>query len=178
AGAGKQGYSRTGGIGTSTELSSPWDLLEHEGQLYIAMASTHQIWRRDLASSMGQPFAGSGRVNSDDGTNPRATLAQPSGLSTDGKRLYFADGESSAVRAADFSPLDGYVQTLIGEGLFEFGDKDSKGLQARLQHCLGVAYHEGKIYIADTYNNKIKTYDLATKECVTALGSGEPANLY
>src|SRR5436190_6068520 len=68
AGTGKQGYSRTGGIGTSAELSSPWDLLEHEGQLYIAMAGTHQIWRMDLASSMVQPFAGSGRENIDDGT--------------------------------------------------------------------------------------------------------------
>jgi DNA-binding beta-propeller fold protein YncE len=47
-----------------------------------------------------------------------------------------------------------------------------------LQHCLGVAYHNGRIYIADTYNNKIKMLDLASKECVTMLGSGQPADLY
>ena len=48
----------------------------------------------------------------------------------------------------------------------------------RLQHNLGVSYHNGKVYIADTYNNKVKTYDLATKECHTSLGSGDKADLY
>src|SRR5207253_335062 len=178
AGTGELGYSRAAGVGTSVELNSPWDVLEREGQLYIAMAGTHQLWRMDLASGMVQPFVGSGRENIDDGPNLRATLAQPSGLTTDNQRLYFADSESSAVRAADFSLLEGYTQTLVGEGLFEFGDRDGKGRQARLQHCLGVAYHKGKVYIADTYNNKIKALDLSTKECVTALGSGDPTGLY
>jgi DNA-binding beta-propeller fold protein YncE len=178
AGTGQQGYSRAGGIGVSAELSSPWDLLERGGQLYIAMAGTHQIWRMDLQSAAMQPFAGSGREDIDDGPNLRATLAQPSGLTTDGQRLFFADSESSAVRASDFSPVDGYTQTLVGEGLFEFGDRDDKGRQARLQHCLGVAYHNGRVYIADTYNNKIKTLDLETRDCIAALGSGAPSDLY
>ena len=177
AGTGQQGYNRSGGTGTDAALSSPWDLLVKENWLYIAMAGTHQLWRMNLATGEVGPFVGSGRENIDDGPNPRATLAQPSGLTTDGNRLFFADSESSAVRVSDFAP-DGYTQTLLGEGLFEFGDRDGKALQVRLQHCLGVAYHEGKIYIADTYNNKVKTFDLSTKECVTSIGSGEPTDLY
>lgn len=177
AGTGEQGYSRKGGLGKSTALSSPWDLLVRDNWLYIAMAGTHQLWRMDLQSGEVLPFVGSGRENIDDGPNPRATLAQPSGLTTDGQRLYFADSESSAIRASDFDP-NGHTQTLLGEGLFEFGDKDGKGLSARLQHCLGVSYHNGKIYIADTYNNKVKTFDLATKECHTSLGSGDTGELY
>jgi DNA-binding beta-propeller fold protein YncE len=177
AGTGQQGHSRAGGIGTSAELNSPWDLLIREGWLYIAMAGTHQLWRMNLATGEVRPFVGSGRENIDDGPNPRATLAQPSGLATDGKRLFFADSESSAVRVSDFTP-EGYTQTLIGEGLFEFGDRDGKALQARLQHCLGVAYHNGKLYIADTYNNKIKTLDLSTNEVYTSLGSVDPGELY
>ena len=167
-----------GGIGTEASLNSPWDLLESDGYLYIAMAGTHQIWRLYIQTREVRPFIGSGREDIGDGPNPRATLAQPSGLTTDEQRLFIADSESSAVRASDFSP-EGYTQTLIGEGLFEFADRDGKGLGTiRLQHCLGVAYHEGKIYIADTYNNKIKSYDLGTKECVTALGSGDRVELY
>jgi sugar lactone lactonase YvrE len=141
------------------------------------MAGLHQIWRLYIQTREVMPFVGSGRENIDDGPNPRATLAQPSGLTTDEQRLFFADSESSAVRASDFSP-EGYTQTLIGEGLFEFGDRDGKGLDVRLQHCLGVAYHENKIYIADTYNNKLKAYDLSTKECITVFGTGEPGELY
>ncbi len=177
AGTGEEGMTRTGGIGTSVALNSPWDVLESDGYLYIAMAGTHQIWRLNLQTREALPFVGNGRENIDDGPNPRATLAQPSGLTTDEQRLFFADSESSAVRASDFSP-EGYTQTIVGEGLFEFGDRDGKGAQVRLQHCLGVSYYDGKIYVADTYNNKIKRLDPSTKECVTVLGSGDRAELY
>lgn len=177
AGTGEIGYSRQGGAGTQTQLNSPWDVLESDNYLYIAMAGTHQIWRLYLSTGRVEPFAGSGRENIDDGPNPRATLAQPSGLTTDEQRIFFADSESSAMRAADFSP-EGYTQTLLGSGLFDFGDRNGKGVEVRLQHCLGVAYHDGGIYIADTYNNKIKRYDMGTKECRTVLGSGEPGDLY
>jgi len=177
AGTGEQGYTRTGGVGTEAALSSPWDVLESDNYLYIATAGTHQIWRMVLSTGKVEPFAGNGRENIDDGPSARATLAQPSGLTTDEQRIFFADGESSAVRAADFSP-DGYVQTLLGTGLFDFGDRDGKGPEVLLQHCLGVAYHEGAIYIADTYNNEIKRLDLTTKECRMVLGSGMPADLY
>ena len=58
-------------------------------------------------------------------------------------------------------PLDGKgeVKTIVGEGLFEFGDVDGVGDEVRLQHALGVAYHDGKLYVADTYNSKIKVLD-------------------
>jgi sugar lactone lactonase YvrE len=173
AGTGELGHTRTGGLGSGVPLNSPWDLLESDNYLYIAMAGTHQIWRMVLSTGRVEPFVGNGRENIDDGPNRSATLAQPSGLTTDEQRLYFADSESSAVRAADFSP-DGYTQTLVGSGLFDFGDKDGPALQAKLEHCLGVAYHAGAIYIADTYNNKIKRLDLSTKQVSTVLGSGSP----
>ncbi len=177
AGTGEQGSMRTGGVGKEMALNSPWDLLEHDGWLYIAMAGTHQIWRMELATGEVRPFVGSGRENLDDGPNARATLAQPSGLSTDGQKLYFADSEASAIRVSDFT-AEGYTQTLIGEGLFEFGDRDGKAMQARLEHCLGVAYHDGKLFIADTYSNKIKLLDLAAKEVTTVYGSGDATDLY
>jgi DNA-binding beta-propeller fold protein YncE len=177
AGTGEIGYSRQGGAGVETQLNSPWDVLESDNYLYIAMAGTHQIWRLYLSSGVVAPFAGSGRENIDDGPSLRATLAQPSGLTTDEQRLFFADSESSAVRACDFSP-EGYTQTLLGSGLFDFGDRDGKGVEVRLQHCLGVAYHDGAIYIADTYNNKVKRYDMRTKEVRTVIGSGELGDLY
>lgn len=177
AGLGKIGYTRDGGIGTEIALNSPWSLLESDNYLYIAMAGTHQLWRMVLSTGRVEPFVGSGRENIDDGPHKAATLAQPSGLTTDEQRLFFADAESSAVRAADFSP-DGYVQTLLGSGLFDFGDKDGKALEAKLEHVLDVAYHEGSIYIADAYNNKIKRLDTAAKTVQTVLGSSEPGDLY
>ena len=177
AGTGEIGYGREGGMGREVPLNSPWDLLESDNYLYIAMSGRHQVWRMFLSTGKVEPFVGSGSENIDDGPNKNATLAQPSGLTTDEQRLFFADSESSAVRAADFSS-DGYTQTLVGMGLFDFGDRDGPALEAKLQHCLGVAYHDGAIFIADTYNNKIKRLDLATKKVETVLGSGEASELY
>jgi DNA-binding beta-propeller fold protein YncE len=58
----------------------------------------------------------------------------------------------------------------VGEGLFEFGDVDGEGDKVRLQHALGVAYHDGKLYVADTYNSKVKVIDPEKRTCRTYLG--------
>jgi len=172
AGTGAQERERErGGPALKTGLNSPWDLLVHEGKLYIAMAGHHQIWRLDLATSSLVPFAGNGSEDLRDGPLPRASFAQPSGLATDGQTLYVADSEISAIRAL---PLNGKgdVSTIVGEGLFEFGDVDGEGSKVRLQHALGVAWRAGKLYVADTYNSKIKLIDPATRTCATFLGEG------
>ncbi len=46
----------------------------------------------------------------------------------------------------------------------------------RLQHCLGVAFGDGKLYIADTFNNKIKVWDFARREVRTVVGDGKAGN--
>ncbi|MFO0866518.1 MAG: hypothetical protein U0744_18045 [Gemmataceae bacterium] len=51
------------------------------------------------------------------------------------------------------------VKTVVGEGLFEFGDVDGVGAKVRLQHALGVALKDNTLFVADTYNSKIKTID-------------------
>jgi DNA-binding beta-propeller fold protein YncE len=90
-------------------------------------------------------------------------------MASDGTTLFVADSEVSAVRSV---PLDGKgdVKTIVGEGLFEFGDVDGIGSRVRLQHALGIAHHTGKLYVADTYNSKIKVIDAALRSCTTFLG--------
>ena len=174
AGTGKQAsrIDQLGGQGKQTELNSPWDLVLHDGMLYIAMAGPHQLWKMNPKTGGVVPYAGSGRENIIDGPLDQAALAQPSGITTDGAKLYFADSEVSAIRSADLDP-SGNVETIVGEGLFEFGDKDGKANEVRLQHPLGVVYHEGALYVADTYNNKIKRITAKDKSSQTFLGTGE-----
>jgi DNA-binding beta-propeller fold protein YncE/thiol-disulfide isomerase/thioredoxin len=172
AGSGEQARGlKGGGPGRSTPLSSPWDLVAHGGALYVAMAGSHQIWRMDLKTNAVSPYAGSGLEGLTDGTLTTAALAQPSGITTDGETLYVADSEVSAVRAIALEPT-GRVETLIGEDLFEFGDRDGDRSVARLQHPLGVAYHDGAVYVADTYNNKIKRISLHDRVARTFVGTG------
>lgn len=168
AGTGKQNrYGRfQSGPGLETGLNSPWDLLYANGKIYIAMAGHHQIWTYDLKERTVAPYAGDGRENLADGPLDESSFAQPSGLTTDGTNLYVADSEISAIRKLPMNGK-GKVETLVGEGLFEFGDKDGKGDQVRLQHALGAVYKNGLLYLVDTYNSKLKTLNPKTREATT-----------
>jgi hypothetical protein len=137
------------------------------------MAGMHQVWRMALDTSYVAPFAGSGQEALIDDLRSEAALGQPSGLSGDGQHLYIADSEVNALRIASLDAR-GTLTTLAGGGLFTFGDQDGIGSEARLQHPLGVAYAAGTLYVADTYNHKIKRFDLHTGELQTLAGTGAP----
>jgi hypothetical protein len=113
-----------------------------------------------------------------------AALAQPSGLATNGVQLYVADSEISCVRMVSLDPDGGEarVATLAGGDLFQFGDRDGRGDAARLQHPLGVAWVPdgalggGLIYVADTYNHKVRWLDPTTRDLTTFAGGGASGN--
>ncbi len=175
AGTGKQAMRFNDfGSGDKTALSSPWDVKLLTNYLFIAMAGPHQIWVMDLKTNEIGPFAGSGLEGGVDAVRYKAALAQPSGLALNGRFLYVADSEISSIRAIDISD-QGEVSTIAGSSeLFGFGDQDGKGLQSRLQHPLGVEFANGLLYVADTYNHKIKVIDPTDNSCKTFLGLGKP----
>ena len=133
-----------------------------------------------------------------------SSFAQPSGLTSDGEQLFVADSEGSSIRTVPFDARE-KVATLVGTSklpagrLFAFGDADGeqalssfrldgdgkvvvnqRGLPViegvLLQHALGVAYHKGAVYIADTYNNKIRVADANTGAVRTLAGDGQPGS--
>jgi DNA-binding beta-propeller fold protein YncE len=181
----KQGAAAKRGALKTTALASPWALWQHGTDLYIAMAGMHQIWKMPLDESKIEAYAGNGREDIADGPllpgtpyDPRfSSFAQPSGLSSDGKRLFVADSEGSTVRSVPFDP-NGKVETLVGVTgtLFDFGDVDGSGRDVRLQHALDVAWADGKLYVTDTYNNKIKVIDVEQRTCRTLAGTGKAGN--
>ncbi|WP_422926561.1 thioredoxin-like domain-containing protein [Singulisphaera sp. PoT] len=178
AGTGVQTHNFKGvGAGTQTGLNSPWDLVLIPGtkSIAIAMAGSHQIWRYDIENGTVGHWAGTGREDIQDGPIAQALFAQPSGLAADADHLYVADSEVSAVRAISLGrkPL---VHTIVGLGLFKFADVDGVGEDVRLQHCLGVAFGNDKLYIADSYNNKIKVCDPRAKRVDTLVGNTEPGS--
>ncbi len=188
AGNGNQGRQQEGsGPAIGTELNSPWDLALQDNKLYIAMAGSHQLWMLNLENGEIGPYAGSGGESISDGPLATATLAQPSGITAIDsmdrgdaadvgaaaeRRLYFVDSETSSVRSADLNP-EGRVRTLVGLDLFVFGDVDGSEENVRLQHPLGITQREGVLYIADTYNHKIKQVLPLTRSSMTLLGRGD-----
>jgi len=173
AGTGEQSRSgQKGGSGSKTTLNSPWDIFIVNNTGYLAMAGPHQIWTIDLKTNRVEPFAGSGHEARRDGDLSSAAFAQPSGITGTKDRLFIADSEISSIRQIDLRGEK--VETLVGGDLFQFGDRDGAGDGARLQHPLGVLYHDGKVFVADTYNHKIKIVDPETRESKTYLGAGKP----
>jgi DNA-binding beta-propeller fold protein YncE len=172
AGTGKQIYGSDSGPALKVPLNSPWDVLVREKTLFIAMAGNHAIWAMDLAKGTIGPFAGDGRETLEDGPHLSASFNQPSGLAILAGKLYVADSEVSGIRELDLDP-DGQTRTIVGTGLFKFGDEDGVGDAARLQHVLHVAAWEGKLLVADAYNHKIKLVDPKTRDAKTFLGDGK-----
>lgn len=174
------------GAPKKTPINSPWALWVHEDNLYIAMAGPHQIWIMPLDESRIGPYAGNAREDIVDGpllpkvpyAAGASSFAQPSGLTSDGEYIYVADSEGSSVRGVPFDQTKKVI-TVVGTSelpngrLFKFGDKDGKKSEVLLQHVLGVHYDAGKIYIADTYNNKIKVVYAKSGETQTVAGSGD-----
>jgi len=153
------------GSAASTALRSPWGLTLWAESLVISMAGSHQLWRLSLgAGATLSLFAGAGGEALVDGPAAAALLAQPMGVTASGDALYFADAESSSVRRLVPGP-PAEVDTLVGTGLFDFGDKDGSGDDAELQHAEDVAWSGGALIVADTYNDKLKRLDPVSREC-------------
>jgi thiol-disulfide isomerase/thioredoxin len=166
------------GIGLETDLNSPWDLVRVGDRLFIAMAGSHQIWKMDLLHGTIRTYSGTGAEFCVDGAIDQAAFAQPSGITSDGTTLFIADSETSTIRSLSLNG-EAIAQTICGSGdLYGFGDMDGIGSQVRLQHCLGVAYDGAnqQLWIADTYNHKIKRVNLQTTACTTVLGDGQPGS--
>uniref|UniRef100_A0A1A9Z455 Thioredoxin domain-containing protein n=1 Tax=Glossina pallidipes TaxID=7398 RepID=A0A1A9Z455_GLOPL len=170
----------------------------------IAMAGTHQIWGyfpegviwwkfRKFEPGTCVSLIGNGTEENRNNSYPQnAAFSQPSGLAMAKDFLYIADSESSSIRKA--SMVDGKVLPVVGgdrnpQNLFAFGDVDGKQYAAKLQHPLAVTYNKrnDKVYVADTYNHKIKiitlqsntieTLPIKSSDGVSMQEFGEPAGL-
>ncbi len=144
-------------------LRSPWYVVAAGDHLVIAMAGSHQLWLYDIEKAEIGAWAGSGVEDHIDASLQEAAFAQPSGLCLAGNHLMVADSEVSSVRAVNLE--EGIVQTVVGQGLFDYGDVDGEGEDVLLQHCMDLARIGEILYVADTFNHKIKAIDLRTRRC-------------
>ena len=163
-----------------TPLNSPWSIAAVKGSLFVAMAGSHQIWTHQVGTDAISVFAGTGREDVINGPLLSAAFAQPSEIIADstGEFLYLVDSEGSAIRRVSVDPA-GIVTTVAGtselprgQSLFAFGDVDARGDKARFQHPLGIAANGEHLYVADSYNHKIRRFEFATGNVTTWIGSG------
>ncbi|XP_021320322.1 NHL repeat-containing protein 2 isoform X3 [Sorghum bicolor] len=183
AGNGTKGSDyKGGGQGTNQVLNSPWDVCYDptEETVYIAMAGQHQIWKHIVRDGVTKVISGDGYERNLNGSSATSTsFAQPSGISlaSEMQELFVVDSESSSIRVVNLktggSRLLAGGDPVFPENLFRFGDYDGTGSDVLLQHPLGVAYaSDNQVYIADSYNHKIKKLDPVTRKVTTIAGTG------
>ena len=192
--AGTGARLRTRGDRRAGAMASPWSVLvAGGGSVLVAMAGTHELWRVDLATGGAGPVAGGRGEGLMDGPPADALLAQPAALAADGRRVWWTDAESSAVRETSAAALgvrheiggDAVVRTLVGTGLFDFGLVDGDGDAARLQHPQGLAWvpgagddGAGRLLVADSYNDALRWLDPRTRRIETWCdGFAEPSGV-
>jgi sugar lactone lactonase YvrE/thiol-disulfide isomerase/thioredoxin len=154
--------------------------------LVIAMAGLHQVWAYFMEQTIWWRYqvqnansaisiAGNGEErNRNNDYAKQASFAQPSGLCLlrNAHELFIADSESSSIRK--MSLASGKVAAVVGGtnnpmNLFAYGDTDGEKYTARLQHPLGVTHHPSEhfVFVADTFNNKIKKINVQTNSIKT-----------
>jgi sugar lactone lactonase YvrE len=145
------------GAAAQARYSDPWGIaIDAHGAMYLADAGTNNRIRRIGVDGLVSTLAG-GREGFADGLGTAAAFNTPSGLALDAAgNLYVADAGNHAIRK--ITP-QGAVTTLAGTGTA--GYRDGPASQAQFDGPIGVAVDAaGKVYVADTYNDRIRVIGL------------------
>ncbi len=169
AGSGQPGTVREGNQepGAALTLNQPWDIAGTLDRIFIAMAGSNQIWEFDLGQARLKLVAGSGELGIADGAARNAMFAHPAGLALVQQTLYVADSGTSSIRAIQLTQSS--VQTLVGQGLYEFGEQDGQRRDARLQLPMALALDPTSpvLWVADSYNGSLRKLRLGGGEMTT-----------
>ena len=155
---------------------------EGDNGLVIAAWHNHRVVRVDLDSEMLTYWMGDGSGGSG-GDGEKASLwtqvAKPSSLTygPDGT-LFISDSGALDIRSVD---PEGIVHTVAGTGVLGFSGDGGPATEAQLSNVLGVGAapasgidvsDDGRLYVADTGNQRVRVIDLATGIIDTVAGDG------
>jgi DNA-binding beta-propeller fold protein YncE len=178
AGSGRE--ARLDGARHASAFAQPSGLTTDGRSLYVADSESNIIRAIDLSRPASAPAAtpeanGANDPLEDDAEATHAPVVAPTPHANTGTPEPSDDAQAANAATPTPTPAPSrQVETLAGGDLFEFGDTDGVGDAARLQHPLGVLYADGAVFIADTYNHKIKRLDLQTRTVKTFAGTGKP----
>ena len=162
AGDGTSGYGGDGGPATAAQLNRPTGVaVDGAGNLYIADSENHRIRKVDAAGVIST-VAGDGTrgFGGDGGPAVAAQLRSPEGVALDGAgNLYIADASNNRIRKVDAA---GVITTVAGAGTRGYSGDGGAATAAQLSFPVGVAVDgAGNLYIADSYNYRIRKVDAA-----------------
>jgi sugar lactone lactonase YvrE len=155
-------YGGDNGAATSAQLNNPYSVaLDAAGNLYIAELGDDRI--RKVTAGVITTVAGNGTegYGGDNGPATSAKLCNPYEIAVDAAgSLYIADFCNARVRKV----ANGTITTIAGNGTGGFGGDKGPATEAQLTIPEGVAVDAaGRVYIADTGNDRIRMLTAAPK---------------
>jgi len=177
----QKGYGGDNGPAIEARLDTPGGVaVTPSGELFIADSNNHVIRRvdaenRNITTVAGNNSLGPG-FSGDFGPATDAQLDTPDGVAVapDGD-LIVADSQNHRVRRVDRET--GEIMTIAGSGQWGFSGDGALATAAQLNTPKAVAAaSNGDIYIADTYNYRVRMIDHATGTIHTIAGTGEPGD--
>lgn len=173
AGDGGGYYGSDGVQATSTGLNEPQDIaLDDSGNIYICDYFNFRIRKVTAATGIISTIAGNGTQGSagDGGQATAAQLSNTSGIALDNAgNIYIA----LANKIRKITVATGIITTIAGTGLPGFSGDGGLATLAQLNSAVGIALDSiGNIYIADTYNYRIRKITASTGIITTIAGTG------
>jgi uncharacterized protein (TIGR03437 family) len=155
AGNGTFGFGGDNGPATNAQLYAPMGVaVDSVGSLYIADTQNNRI--RKVSNGVITTVAGNGApgFSGDSGPGAGAQLCFPEGVAVDiADNLYIADSCNGRIRKVS----GGIITTIVGNGTPSFGGDNGPAISAQLSGPVSIALDPaGNLYIADTYNNRIR----------------------
>jgi streptogramin lyase len=164
-----------GGPATDATLNFPSAVaVDNQGNLYIADTRNHRVRKVDNATGVITTIAGTGqhRFSGEGGPAVSAALNEPSALAIglDG-HLYVADQSNNRVRKIDC--VMGVITTVAGISHAGYAGDGMPASEAALSGPSGLVIGpDGALYIADTFNGRIRLVEPETGLIRTVAGDG------
>jgi trimeric autotransporter adhesin len=171
AGNGRSGYAGDGGAATAAQLEYPDGIaVDASGNVYVADMLANVV-RVIAPTGSISTYAGQGTegYTGDGGAAVQAQLNSPMGLALDSAgNLYIADSGNNVVREVSKS---GSITTVAGNGSQGYSGDGGAATAAALDQPEGVRVApSGLLYIADTFNNRVRVVSGGIIQ--TAAGTG------
>jgi sugar lactone lactonase YvrE len=168
-------FSGDGGPADQALLNFPTALaVDLGGHLYIADTLNHRVRRVDAVTGVITTIAGLGqpRCSGDGGSAVEAGLNEPAALAVSRVGvLYIADQSNNRVRAVDLA--SGVIRTVAGTGIAAYNGDGVAATETGLAGPGGLALaSDGTLFIADSFNGRIRAVDPVTGFIRTVVGDG------
>ena len=177
AGTGYSGFSGDNGPAISAKISRTFGIdFDGNGDVFFADTLNNRVRKVTVSTGNITTIAGTGTqgYNGDNRAAISALLSFPTSLAFDRVGdIYIAEYGSSRIRKVTVST--GLITTIAGNGIYGYNGDNRAATSAQLRSPFGVALDGmGNIYIADTYNFRIRKVTVSTGDITTIAGTGYP----